>query len=62
MANTVEDVDETRVAIANGAMTAGANRQVYARAHNFSYTQTLEQKPRRGYQLISDKNFPRRNN
>lgn len=56
--NTVEDVDEARVAVANSAMTAGADRQVYARNHQFSYAQTLEETPRRGYQLISDKRFP----
>jgi hypothetical protein len=60
--NTVEDIDEARVALANGAMTAGADRQVYSRDHNFSYAQTLEEKPRRGYQLISDKRFPRKYN
>jgi hypothetical protein len=57
--NTVEDVDEARVAVANSAMTAGADRQVYARNHNFSYAQTHEETPRRGCQLISDKRFPR---
>ena len=61
VANTTEDVDEARVALANGAMTTGADRQVYARGHNFSYTHTLEEKPRRAYQLISDKTFPRKN-
>ena len=61
VANTIEDVDEARVALANSAMTAGADRQVYARNHEFSYSQTLEERPRRGYQLISDKNFPRKN-
>jgi hypothetical protein len=62
VANTVEDLDEAHVALANSAMTAGADRQVYARSHNFSYAQTVEEKPRRGYQLISDKRFPRKNN
>lgn len=58
--NTIEDVDETRVAVANSAMTAGAHRQVYARDHQFSYAQTAQEKPRRGGQLISDKRFPRK--
>ena len=62
VANTVEDIDEARVALANGAMTAGADRQVYSRDHNFSYAQTLEEKPRRGCQLISDKKFPWKHN
>jgi hypothetical protein len=56
--NTIEDVDEARVAVANSAMTAGAHRQVYARDHKFSYAQTLQEKPRRGNQLVSDKRFP----
>lgn len=60
VANTIEDVDEARVAVANSAMTAGADRQVYARDHKFSYSQTLEEKPRLGNQLISDKRFPRK--
>src|SRR5258708_3238109 len=60
VANTIEDVDEARVGVANSTMTAGADRQVYARDHEFSYTQTLEEKPRRGNQLISDRRFPRK--
>lgn len=60
VANTIEDVDEARVAVANSAMTAGADRQVYARDHKFSYAQTEKEKPRRGNQLISDKRFPRK--
>jgi Protein of unknown function (DUF4238) len=60
--NTIEDVDEARVAVANSAMTAGADRQVYARNHDFSYAQTHEEKPRRGSHLVSDKRFPRRDN
>jgi hypothetical protein len=60
VANTTEDVDESRVAVANSAMTAGADRQVYARDHKFSYAQTTKEKPRRGNQLISDKRFPRK--
>jgi Protein of unknown function (DUF4238) len=60
VANTIEDVDEARVALANSAMTAGADRQVYARDHKFSYAQTLQEEPRRGHQLISDKRFPRK--
>jgi Protein of unknown function (DUF4238) len=60
VANTVEDVNEARVAVANSAMTAGADRQVYARNHDFSYAQTHRETPRRGSQLISDKRFPRR--
>ncbi len=60
VANTIEDVDEARVGVANSTMTAGADRQVYARDHKFSYAQTLEEKPRRGNQLISDKRFPRK--
>jgi Protein of unknown function (DUF4238) len=60
--NTIEDADEARVAVANCAMTAGADRQVYARNHDFSYAQTHEEKPRRGSQLVSDKRFPRRGN
>jgi uncharacterized protein DUF4238 len=60
VANTIEDIDEGRVAVANSAMTAGADRQVYARDHKFSYAQTLKEKPRRGDQLISDKRFPRK--
>lgn len=60
--NTMEDVDEAGVAVANSAMTAGADRQVYARNHDFSYAQTREEQPRRGFQLISDKRFPRWDN
>lgn len=60
VANTIEDVDKARVAVANSAMTAGADRQVYARDHKFSYAQTENEKPRRGDQLISDKRFPRK--
>jgi len=60
VANTIEDVDEARVAVANSAMTAGAYRQVYARDHRFCYAQTIKEKPRRGNQLISDKRFPRK--
>jgi Protein of unknown function (DUF4238) len=59
VANTIEDIDEAHVGVANSAMTAGADRQVYARDHRFSYAQTLKEKPRRGDQLISDKRFPR---
>ena len=60
MGNTIEDVGEARVAVANSTMTAGADRQVYARNHDFSYAQTEKEKPRCGSQLISDKRFPRR--
>ncbi len=60
VANSIEDIDEARVAVANSAMTAGADRQVYARDHGFFYAQTIEEKPRRGGQLISDKRFPRK--
>jgi hypothetical protein len=35
---------------------------MYARNHDFSYAQTHKEKPRRGYQLISDERFPRRDN
>lgn len=58
VANTIEDVDESRVAVANSAMTAGADRQVYARDLKFSYAQTHDEIPRWGNQLISDKRFP----
>jgi hypothetical protein len=58
VANTIEDVDESRVAVANSAMAAGVDRQVYARDHKFSYAQTHDEKPRRGNQLVSDKRFP----
>jgi Protein of unknown function (DUF4238) len=61
VANTIEDVDEARVTVANSAMTAGADRQVYARDHKFSYAQTFKKTPRTGNQLISDKRFPRKN-
>ena len=60
VANTIEDVDEARVAVANSAMTDGADRQVYARDHSFRYAQTLKEKPRCGNQLVSDKRFPRK--
>lgn len=60
VANTVEDVDESRVALCNSAMTAAAARQVYARDHKFTYTQRLADKPRMGGQLVSDKMFPRK--
>ncbi|OIQ66078.1 hypothetical protein GALL_523580 [mine drainage metagenome] len=55
VANTIEDVDERRVAVANSAMAAGADRQVYAPDHKFSYAQTHDETPRRGNQLLSDK-------
>jgi hypothetical protein len=58
--NTVEDVDEATVAVANSCMTAGAHRQVYAPDHKFSYAQTREEIARTGNQLISDKRFPRK--
>jgi Protein of unknown function (DUF4238) len=51
--------ENIRVAVANSAMTASADRQVYARNHNFSCAQTPEETLRRGFQLISDKRFPR---
>jgi hypothetical protein len=60
VANTIEDVDEARVAVANSAMADGADRQVYARNHDFSYARTYKETPRRGSQLISDKRFSRR--
>lgn len=62
VANTIEDIDEARMAVANSAMIAGADRQVYAQDHTFSYAQTLKEKPRQGSQLISDKRFPRNGN
>jgi hypothetical protein len=58
--NTIEDVDEATVAVANSAMTASADRQVYARDHKFSYARTREETARRGDQLISDKRFTRK--
>jgi len=60
LGNTVEDVDEGRVALCNSAMTASAARQVYARDHKFTYAQTLTDKPRTGGQLVSDKRFPKK--
>jgi hypothetical protein len=58
--NTIEDVDEATIAVANSCMTAGAHRQVYASDHKFSYAQTREEVARTGSQLISDKRFPRK--
>ena len=55
--NSIEDVDEARVALANSAMADGADRQVYARDTKFAYARTLEETPRRGYQLVSDGRF-----
>jgi hypothetical protein len=58
--NTVEDVDEAAVAVANSAMPDGADRQVYAPDHKFRYARTREESPRSGNQLISDKRFLRK--
>jgi hypothetical protein len=58
--NTIENIDEARVAVSNSTMTDGAARQVYALNHKFSYARTLTEKARRGGQLISDKCFPRK--
>ncbi len=55
--NTVEDVDDRRVAVCNSAMADGAERQVYARDHKFSYARTAIEPQRKGNQLISDKRF-----
>lgn len=60
--NTIEDVNEARVAVANSAMPDGASRQVYPRNHDFSYARTEKEQPRGGLQLISDKRFFRRGN
>jgi hypothetical protein len=58
--NTVEDVNEATVAVANSTMPDGADRQVYAPDHKFLYARTREETPRTGNQLISDKRFLRK--
>ncbi|MGY3236702.1 hypothetical protein ACVMAJ_003592 [Bradyrhizobium sp. USDA 4448] len=58
--NTVEDVDEATVAVANSAMPDGADRQVYAPDHKFRYARTRSETPRLGSQLVSDKRFLRK--
>jgi hypothetical protein len=57
--NTVEDVDEATVAVANSAMPDSAARQVYAPDHKFFYARTREAL-RSGNRLISDKRFLRK--
>ena len=55
--DTVGDVDEWTVAVANSAMPDGADRQVYAPDHKFRYARTRNETPRFGSQLVSDKRF-----
>jgi hypothetical protein len=53
----VIDVPESSVAAFNGAQIAYAERQVYARDHNFKYAMQPGEEPRKASRLIDDKRF-----
>ena len=53
------DINENGVAGLNGAQVAYAERQVYARDHNFTYSLQPNEGPRKASKLMCDKRFRR---
>jgi hypothetical protein len=57
--NTTVEIGDDMVALFNGAAVASAQRQVYARDHNFRYSFRHGEEPRKASRLLRDNRFLR---